>query len=390
MHKVERIIAEIQNMARAEILSLISEKEYERIKNIDNEPEFRVYAIAHEGTAEGKIIGAGYAKQNWFRTAIKKLAEKIQEGIKFFHMHSATSNSTENRQPLGEVVGKGVQEIGKKLYALVAAYIYPEFRDMPLDIASIEADIVYSKESGKVKIDDVKDVTGIALGNSAVISPGFAGATLLGCVQAFAKQKSSGKKGDTMTKAEVKELRKQIEEGEVKPSDLFSEDELTQDPGVQGMISKAEKKAVTGEYEHRKRTDAAFDKARADWDKEKKALEDKNKELSTSNAKFKVGDVFAGLAKDRKLDEKQVAFINKNIGRFEVKEAEKVKEEMDTFVTAQLKEYDEFSEIVTGKKPEDNKSEKKPGEKGTGSGDDTPPETNEEYEDVKKNDFIPE
>jgi len=388
MHKIERIIAEIQNMARAEILSLISAKEYERIKKIDDEPEFRVYAIAHEGTAEGKIISAGYAKQSWFRATIKKLGEKIQEGIKFFHMHSATSNSTDNRQPLGEVVGKGVQEIGKKLYALVAAYIYPEFRDMPLDIASIEADIVYSKENGKVKIDDVKDVTGIALGNSAVISPGFAGATLLGCVQAFAK-KSSGK-GDVMTKAELKELRKQIEEGEVKPSDLFSEDELTQDPDVQAMVTKAEKKAVTGEYEHRKRTDAAFDKARADWDKEKKALEDKNKELSTSNANLKVGDVLAGLAKERKLDEKQIAFVNKNIGQFEVKDAEKVKEEMDTFVTDQLKAYDEVSEIITGKKPEEKSAEKKPGEKGTGSGDGEPPETSADYEDGKKNDFIPE
>jgi len=388
MHKIERIIAKIQNMARAEMLSLISAKQYERIKKIDEHPEFRVYAIAHEGEAEGKVIdkdGVGnYTKQNWFKSAIKNLAEKISEGIKFFHMHSATSNSTENRQELGEVVGKGLQDIGGKLYALVAAYIYPEFRDMPLDVASVETDIVYSKKDGKVKIDDVRDVTGIALGNSAVISPGFAGATLLGCVQAFAKQ-SSGKKGDVMTKAELKALREQIKEAELTPSDLFGENELTQDLGVQGMITKAEKKAVTGEYEHRKRTDDAFDKARADWEKKEKALEDKNKELSSVNAKFKVGDVLTVLAKERTLDEKQVAFINKNIGQFEIKDAEKVKEEMDTFVTAQLKEYDEFGKIFTGKKPD----EKKSGEKGTGSGDGEPSENAADYEDGKKNDFIP-
>jgi len=380
----QKIIAEIQEMAREEILSMISAGTYERIKKQDEHPEFRVYAIAHEGTAEGKIIGEQYIKQSWFKEAVKSVVDKIKLGLKFFHLHKAGTNDTENRQAVGEVVGKKLVNMNGKTYALVAAYVYPEFRDMPLDVASIEADIVYNKEGNTAKIDSVDKITGIALGNSAVISPGFAGATLLGAVQAFAAQRSGGKGSGKMTKAELKELREQIEEAGLSPSDVFGEEDLTQDL----VVKKEIKKAVQGEYEHRKRTDEAFDKARADWEKEKSELQKRADELSSETAKLKVGGTLSVLAKERNLDDKQQKFVERNLRLFEVKDADKVKEELDSFITEQLKEFDEVSKLVTGEGGEDDKDKGK--SKGTPSGDKDEPETNEDYENPEKNDFIPE
>ena len=55
-------------------------------------------------------------------------------------------------------------------------------------MASVEADINIHDVSGDVRAVDVDEVTGIALGNSAVDKPGFPGATLLGELQAMSKE----------------------------------------------------------------------------------------------------------------------------------------------------------------------------------------------------------
>lgn len=87
---------------------------------------------------------------------------------------------------IGEVVGSVAKNIKNKLTAFAAIYIYPEYRNIPLDVASIEADISIDPEEKGIHAIDVQDITGIALGNSNVNKPGFASATLQGELQAFA------------------------------------------------------------------------------------------------------------------------------------------------------------------------------------------------------------
>jgi hypothetical protein len=59
-----------------------------------------------------------------------------------------------------------------------------------LDVASIEANMDLDVDSkGNLVATDIQDVSAIALGNSEIETPGFAGATLLGQLQAFAKER---------------------------------------------------------------------------------------------------------------------------------------------------------------------------------------------------------
>jgi hypothetical protein len=71
------------------------------------------------------------------------------------------------------------------------SYIRPEYRTLPLDVASIEAQVDMEQNArGEIDIIDVGDVTAIALGNSKVEAPGFPGATLLGNLQAFVEKRN--------------------------------------------------------------------------------------------------------------------------------------------------------------------------------------------------------
>lgn len=375
---IRKLLGRLQNMAKEEVLRLIPADVYERIKQKDPHPEFRVYAIAHEGTAKGTIIERpDIVKQNWFKSAVKKLTNAIEYGIKLFHLHKAGSNDHDLRQPIGEVVGKTLREMNGKIYSMVAVYIYPEFRDMPLDIASIEADMVFEKQNDSAIIKDILRVTGIALGNSAVVKPAFAGATLLGTVQAFARRK---KEGGSMTEEKIAELRALVKELEVKPSDVFEEDVLRNDP----LIVEYVKKEKQGEYLHRKRTDEAFDRARAEWEKEKQMLESKIKELSVEKTKYQVNDVLQELAQERNLNEVQVKFINKNLKKFEVKEPEKVKEELDKFIDEQLNDFEETQKLLLGDKSDNQEN----ADKGTPPADNSTGDEEDEYENPEKNEFI--
>jgi len=181
-----RFTAKLQQMAASEITAIIPNDVYTEIKQRDPAPLFRAYVIGHEGEATGKIVGMGAKILHWFSSAINKIVEKLQYGTKIFHNHGPT-NENEGRNPIGELVGKVVKTIKDKINAIAIMYIYPAYRDLPLDVASIEADINMNLDDSVHDVD-VGDITGIALGSSAVDKPGFADATLLSEIQAFAER----------------------------------------------------------------------------------------------------------------------------------------------------------------------------------------------------------
>ena len=178
--------AKLQQMASSEIINIIPNDIYQEIKRKDQDPLFQAYVVAHEGEATGKMVGMGSKVLNWFSSAINKIWEKLKYGTKIFHGHNIDS-SHEGRQSIGEVVGKVIKTIQSKVNAIAIMYIYPEFRDLGLDVASIETDVQINSDDGVHDVD-VGDTTGIALGNSAIEKPGFEGATLLSQIQAFANK----------------------------------------------------------------------------------------------------------------------------------------------------------------------------------------------------------
>jgi hypothetical protein len=184
-----KIRASLRMMASSEIMQMIPESKLREIKAKDPTPVFKAFVVGHEGEARGNLIGVGNIVKQWFRSAIEKLHNKISVGLQLFHGHAET-NETTDRESIGEVVGKKLLNIKNRLSSVVACYIYPYFKKLPLDVASIEADIdLRQGERTGFYINDVKKLTGIALGNSAIDTPGFEGATLLGQLQALAKEK---------------------------------------------------------------------------------------------------------------------------------------------------------------------------------------------------------
>lgn len=359
-----KFIAQLQQMAASEIMNIIPTEIYQEIKEKDPTPIFRAYVVGHEGEATGKKVGAGMIIKNWFSSAINKLVEKLQFGTKVFHGHGPT-NEQEGRMPIGEIVGKIAKTIKEKLNAIAITYIYPEYRSLPLDVASIEADINIDPTRDSVEAVDVAGVTGIALGNSAVEKPGFADATLLSQMQAFADQSQFQTGGDTMPTLE--EIKKFVSEEGISPSDVFGRDSLIDDPIVKGYVDEEKKIATSGEYAHRKRTDVKFDEEKKKWDEEKKKIEDENKGLKIEGAKVKAADLFGTKVKERKLDDKQAKFVKAKQEGFTPEKVEDLEKEVDKFLDDTLEDYKKTAKIFGEKEPEGDK--KGGGEPGEGSGD---------------------
>jgi len=331
-----RIQCRLRMMAASEIAQMIPPARLREIKLNDPRPVFKAFVVGHEGEARGVMLGVGNIVKRWYRSAIEKLHEKIAAGLQLFHGHAA-SNDTVGRTAIGEVVGKKAMQIGTRLSSVVACYIYPDFHHLPLDVASIEADVELEqdKKSG-LFVADVSQVTGIALGNSAIDTPGFEGATLLGQLQAFAKTK---KIGDELMDITIEDVKSFLKAEKVQPSDVFGVDVITSDPAVKGYVETETRRAVAGDYAHRKRTEEGFDKTREEFEKRATASEALVSQLRLDAAKGQVGGLFAKQAAERKLTDQQAKFVQARLARFTPQKVEEVGKEFNFYLDAEIDEY---------------------------------------------------
>jgi len=180
-----RITAKLQEMAASELADMVPQSTFDRIKLTDPHPLFKAFTVGHEGESKGELLGAGQVVKRWFKAAIEGLHARIQAGLKLFHGHSG-SDDPSSRIPIGEVVGKKLMNIAGKLSSVACVYIFPVYKNLSLDVASVEADVEMEIDASGLRVVRVGDVTAIALGSSAIETPGFSGATLLGQLQAFA------------------------------------------------------------------------------------------------------------------------------------------------------------------------------------------------------------
>lgn len=342
-------------MAESEIMAMIPTSEYMRIKLIDPKPLFKAYVVGHEGESRGSIAIAGQTIGNvvkkWYQSAIRKLHEKIDLGLNLFHGHDQT-NAQDGRDSIGQVVGKALKEIQSRLSVVVAAWVKPEFRNLPLDVASIEANILLTDRDGSYEAD-VENVSGIALGSSQTETPGFAGATLLGQIWAFAEESQKVNFGgnENMT---LEDIKKAIQEGKLKPSDLFDESNLFADP----LIGERVKEHNRQGYETRKIEDLINERKKLE--EKVKEQDEEIKKLEVETAKSQINTLFETMKEKRKLDEKEVKFIEKKLAKFEPKEANKIEDELNTYVDDLVDEFAEIRKDVFEEEAEDdNGGEKK-------------------------------
>lgn len=371
------IRATILEMASSEILEHIPASVYEQIKTKDPHPVFRAYVVGHEGISEGKVVGHGDMVKRWFSSAIHKIVEKLQYGLKVFHEHGKT-NVHKGRGVIGHIVGKATRIINDNLSAIAIAYIKPEYKDLPLDVASIEADVILNDDQNKGIYDaNVEDITGIALGNSSVNRPGFPGATLLSQIQAFAHQSQFNKGGEGDMGITINDVRDFIKSGNLKPSDLFGLGDLTKDPMIEEHVNKEKKESVSGEYEHRKRDEEGYEKVKGDLVKEYEKKTKEKDELITKQAgeiiQSKTTAWLDAQKEKRELDEEQLKFITRNLSKFKPEEMEKAEDEFNKFLDNQIDELKGIKTDVFGEEPEkkedkkkvpggETKGEKKPGD----------------------------
>lgn len=187
-HRSMRFTAKLQEMAANEIRDMVGADALRDIKAEDPNPLIKAFVVGHEGDSRGNIVGIGNVVKRWLKEMIHALGNGIHKGLQLFSGHSAANDNT-GRTAIGHVVGSKITEIEGRESIVVACHIKPDYRHLPLDVASIETSVDFvQREDGTIEIVKVGDVTGIALGNSKVDTPGFPGATLLGQLQAFELQ----------------------------------------------------------------------------------------------------------------------------------------------------------------------------------------------------------
>ena len=334
-------------MAADEIAGMIDPDRLAEIRAKDPHPLFKAFVVGHEGESEGHMVGMGNVVKRWFRDAVEQLHSKIAAGLQLFHGHGAT-NDHAGREPIGEVAGKRAMKIGERLSSVVACWIYPEFRALPFDVASIEANVTMDQTPRGLVVATVDQVSGIALGNSRVNKPGFAGATLLGQLQAFADKKRIKENLMDLT---LEDVRTFLKTEKVKPSDLFGPEDMAADPTVRGLAEDRVRERIAGEFARRKEAEEKLQGIEAKHKADLEARDKRIQDLQIGEAKSKVGQLFDAQRASRKLDDRQTKFIQNRLARFTPAKPEDVEKEFGAFLDSEIDEYGKIAKDVFGLEP---------------------------------------
>lgn len=374
--------AELQNLAKREILEMVPADTIARIKETDSKPEFKVFCVGHEGVANAQELSFGtkvVKAYHYVKNMIFKLGERLQFGTPIFDSHGET-NDHSGRKQIGELVGKSVKMMGDKLSALAVTYIYPQFNKLTLDVASIEGEVEYTpKGISSGDVIDINKITGIALGSSKLNTPAFPGATLLGTLQAFSKESQFNRKAEE--KMEKQEVLDAVKDLGLKVTDIFTPEEI--------VASEPAKKAKQTEYEHAKRIEDSLGKEREKVISLTKELGEKDTKLKTLNeqvSKTQVSSLFTKSNEARKFNDKQKAFIERRLGTFKSdKSGDELQLEFDKYLDNEVKEFGEYAKVM-GIKVEDPTAAPGAGAPNTdGKG-----EASKGLDDPKNNDLIPQ
>lgn len=186
----------------------------------------QAYTVAHEGKSQPRVVGEGQKPLHWTKSVVRRLSESIQAGAKFFVGHGET-NSHDGRSEVGEVLTSFVKEIKGRLSNIVIGWFPNENVVREMDVCSIEANV----ETSGDYVDDVNEVSAIALGASAVDSPAFPGAMRLASLQCFeeepAKKTESGE--DKTMATSFTDVKDFIRDHNVFAHQLYTEKDLRDD-----------------------------------------------------------------------------------------------------------------------------------------------------------------
>lgn len=292
----------------------------------------KIFCLAHEGFSKPRV-GDEIRALRWSRLAIRRLTDRIKEGTKFFIGHKK-ANSDERREPVGEILKSFVKPIEGKLSSVIVGH-FPNSRKInKMDVCSVEADVEIRDDS----IDDIDDVSAVALGSSKKESPAFAGAKLLATVHCFTDienddsdddedEPQKKKKDDEMAKENITldDIREGVKKLNVHPSQLYDTDMIKKDTEFADVFSN-------------------MDKLNKENEKLKKDLETTKKQTNVETAKSRMEP----LLKDA--TDKQKTFI---LGRFNPENHNDLSDDgLKKYVDGAKKDFAEVSKLFGGEKSE--------------------------------------
>ncbi len=336
---------QVQAASQIALSEVVDEATLRNIKARDPHPEIRLYSIGHEGEANLHLPGIGKKTITWVQAAVRLIADKLEIGTAVFNRHNPDTNSHKGREQIGEVVGKTLRKIGDRLNTLAAIHIYDKFKSRPLDIASFEAEIEYDHDDYQAWPSDIISVSGIALSNSGVDNPAFAGATLLGAVQAFV-QAFEGEFGDKkMNKSDVLQGVKELG---LKPSQVFDIGDIMSDSAVAVKV----KDGVADLTQKSDRLLRERDEAKGQVVKLENTNAETSKKLQQHTMLSKSATVLDTILADpeRKLGDKARMFVKRSLKTFSTtaEDEDALNADIGKFVDGAVKEYGELAKDVFG------------------------------------------
>lgn len=190
---------------------------------------------------------------------------------------------------------------------------------------------------------------------------------------------------DVVTLDQVRDL---IKSEKLRPSDLFGTETLTADPVVKGFADDRVKERIGAEFARRKEAEEKLGKIEDDKKKELEKLQVENKKLKTSAAKSQLGTLLDKQRETRKLDERQVKYIQNRMQKFNPENPDELEKEFDKYLDSEIEEYKKLAKDVFGIESDNNndKDKKKPG--GAEPDETKPPDEAEKYTDPKQNPMI--
>lgn len=185
----------IAEMSLGEVRDRIGTERMTELMARDPRPLFVELIAGHEGLSTGRLAalnGPGRpAKKFWTKERIAELAQKLKPGAPVFSAHASGRKA---RRAVGVVMDAGLRTIAGVLSACGLCWVSdPETKHQiaagELDTCSVEAEVECYREKSDADepwiVSAVRKVTGIALGNSREVKPGFPGAAVLAAVEEF-------------------------------------------------------------------------------------------------------------------------------------------------------------------------------------------------------------
>ncbi|MEJ2248034.1 MAG: hypothetical protein P8Y70_00055 [Candidatus Lokiarchaeota archaeon] len=215
------------------------------------------YVVAEEGQSRPKTLNDDENSiLTWTKAIIHRLKDKLQKGIKFFIDHGDGTNSHDGRTPVGEIISSFIKNIKGKLSNIVIGHFPDEHKVKNKDMCSMEAEI---NTYGNI-VDDIEEISGIALGNTKYADPAFIGARKLNTVQCF----NTIEKGDINMAEESKkisfdDIKKAVKDMNIFAWQLYSKEDLENDK-VFGKVFEQNKIQETEITRLKKELETTIDK----------------------------------------------------------------------------------------------------------------------------------